>query len=162
MFVLPNSTAPAAANRSITCASYGLTKFASILEPQLVRIPRVQKMSLWAIGIPVSGPAWPCARFASAARASARLRSRSIVMKALSEPFSAAARARNTSVSSTLEMRFAARAKPSSARVALSKLLDDLRHKVEARFHRRGDFFLELFAPVRLGYLVVAQPLALG
>jgi hypothetical protein len=46
MFVLPSSTAPAAPKRSITCASYGLTKFASIREPQLVSIPRVQKMSL--------------------------------------------------------------------------------------------------------------------
>src|SRR5438105_13746791 len=43
---LPSSTAPACANCSITCASYGLTKLASILEPHVVRIPRVQRMSL--------------------------------------------------------------------------------------------------------------------
>jgi hypothetical protein len=30
-------------------------------EPQLVRTPAVQKMSLWAMGMPVSGPASPAA-----------------------------------------------------------------------------------------------------
>ena len=35
---------------------------ASIFEPQVVSMPRVQKMSLCATGIPVSGPAAPAAR----------------------------------------------------------------------------------------------------
>src|SRR4051812_7473239 len=46
MLHLPSSTAPAASNCSITCASYGLVKLASIFDPQVVRTPLVQKMSL--------------------------------------------------------------------------------------------------------------------
>src|SRR5581483_6575874 len=40
MLVLPRSTAPAAPKRSITCASYGDTKPASMREPQVERHPR--------------------------------------------------------------------------------------------------------------------------
>ena len=58
MFVLPSMTTPACASRSTTVASYGATKFDSIREPQVVRTPSVQKMSLWTSGRPVSGIAF--------------------------------------------------------------------------------------------------------
>jgi hypothetical protein len=41
---------------------------ASIFEPQVVSQPSAQKMSFWAIGIPVSGPASRRARRAADAR----------------------------------------------------------------------------------------------
>src|SRR5688500_18916343 len=46
MLVLPRVTMPAALSFSTTVASYGDTKLSSILEPQLVLTPCVQKMSL--------------------------------------------------------------------------------------------------------------------
>ena len=61
----------------------------SIREPQVVSQPSAQKMSLWAMGTPVSGPAWPEARRASAAAASARDLSGSTVTKALRVGFRA-------------------------------------------------------------------------
>src|SRR5262245_40582146 len=42
MLVLPRMTAPAAWKRSITCASYGETKLASMREPHVVRQPFAQ------------------------------------------------------------------------------------------------------------------------
>lgn len=62
-------TAPAALKRSMTVASYGLTKFSSMREPQVVSQPLAQKMSFWASGMPVSGLAFPEARRPSAALA---------------------------------------------------------------------------------------------
>src|SRR5258706_1119761 len=53
-------------------------------------------------------------------------------------------RSRQARVSSTEEIFLAASAAPSSPRVALSKLLDDLRHEVEALFHRRSDRLIKL------------------
>src|SRR5262245_20881409 len=120
MLVLPSSTAPAALNRSTTCASYGATKFASIFDPQVVNQPCAQKMSLCARGIPVRGPASPRAMRWSAARACARLRSGSTVMNALRLPCAAAMRSRHARVSSTLETRFWARSAASALRLALS------------------------------------------
>src|SRR5688572_11934731 len=81
MFVLPSVTAPASFRRPTTCASYGATKFESILEPQEETQPLVQKMSLCAMGTPVSGPARPAARALSASRACARVSSSSSEMK---------------------------------------------------------------------------------
>ena len=46
-------------------------KLSSIFEPQLVRTPRLQKISLCANGMPVSGPASPAWMRASAALAAA-------------------------------------------------------------------------------------------
>ena len=63
---------PAALSFSTTVASYGDTKLSSIFEPQLVLTPCVQKMSLCASGRPVSGPALPEAKVASATFACAR------------------------------------------------------------------------------------------
>src|SRR6266849_4986771 len=54
ILVLPSNTAPASLNLRIVVASYGETKFASILEPQVVGNPSVQKMSFCAMGMPVS------------------------------------------------------------------------------------------------------------
>ena len=81
---------------------------ASILEPQVVRQPLAQKMSLCAIGMPVSGPASPARdALVRAARAAPGARASSTVMKAFSSPFSRAMRSRNCCVSSTLETFFA-------------------------------------------------------
>src|SRR3990172_332265 len=121
-------------------------------------MPRVQKMSLCASGIPASGPPSPLARRASARRASARLRASSTVMKAFSSPFSPAIRSRNIRVSSTEETFPAARAAESSATLALCRLLNDLRHQVKAPFDRRGDRLEEL-ALVRFRDGVRPQPL---
>src|SRR5688500_9002098 len=84
MLVLPSITMPAALSFSTTVASYGDTKLSSMREPQLVLTPRVQKMSLWASGRPVSGPALPDTSAASAAWACARAESAVTVTKALS------------------------------------------------------------------------------
>src|SRR5947209_4205443 len=54
--VLPRRIAPASDSRSMTVALYGGMKFASILDPQVVLMPRVQITSLTAMGIPARGP----------------------------------------------------------------------------------------------------------
>ncbi len=76
-------------------------------EPQVVRTPCVQKMSLCAIGTPVSAPPVPAASARSAAAASLSARSRVTEMKALSVAWLASMRSRNASASSTLEKRLA-------------------------------------------------------
>src|SRR5574343_2001168 len=120
MLVLPSETRPASeCILRITVASYGETKLASIFEPQVVVQPSAQKMSFWATGMPVSGPAVPAAMRASAARAMARLFSRSTVTKALMSGFRRSMRSRNSVDNSTLEICFAARACDSSFRLLL-------------------------------------------
>ena len=52
---LPTMTASAAASFSVTVASYGGTKFASIFEAHVVLIPFVHILSFNAPGIPASG-----------------------------------------------------------------------------------------------------------
>ncbi len=59
-------------------------KLSSIREPQLERTPWVQKMSFWAMGMPVSGVASACASRMSAWRAAANASSSVTVMKAFS------------------------------------------------------------------------------
>jgi len=84
MLVLPSMTAPARFNFATTVASYGETKLSSMREPQVVRTPSVQKMSLCAIGTPVSAPPSPAASVRSAARAAASASSAVTEMKAFS------------------------------------------------------------------------------
>src|SRR5260370_3421405 len=67
-------------------------------------------------------------------------------------------RSRQARVSSTEEIFLAASAAPSSPSVALSKLLDDLRHEVQARSHRRGYRQIKL-ALLPLAHFVRAQSL---
>jgi len=67
MLVLPRRTAPAANSFLVIVASSMGTKFSSILELQVVRMPRVSTRSLRAIGRPSSGASSPAARRASAA-----------------------------------------------------------------------------------------------
>src|SRR5512143_3362677 len=67
MFCFPRRTAPEAAIFSVTAASYGGRKPERIPLPQVVRIPRVQKMSFRPTGTPCSGPrvsplAWASSR----------------------------------------------------------------------------------------------------
>ena len=52
MLCFPVRTAPAARTFSVTQASYGGRKSRRIRLPQVVRTPRVQKMSLSPIGTP--------------------------------------------------------------------------------------------------------------
>ena len=56
MLSLPSRIAPATLSRATTVASYGGTKRSRIFDPQVVRMPRVQKRSLSATGTPSSGP----------------------------------------------------------------------------------------------------------
>src|SRR3954468_2165864 len=67
-------------------------------------------------------------------------------------------RSRQARVSSTEEIFLAASAAPSSPRVALSKLLDDLRHEVEALFHGRSDRLIKV-ALIGLAHGVRTQTL---
>ena len=60
-FTLPTITAPAALSFFITVALYGGIKFSRIFDPQVVRIPFVQTISLMDKGMPVSGVTVPSA-----------------------------------------------------------------------------------------------------
>src|SRR5688500_18879549 len=124
-------------------------------EPQVVRSARVQRMSLCATAMPVSGPAAPRARCSSARRAAARARDSSTLMNAFNSRC-ARMRARHCPVSSTAEILPAASAAESSVTVAFSKLLDDLRHEIQARVYRRRGRLVAL-ARVRLGHFIGPQ-----
>src|SRR5438067_7729231 len=54
-FVFPTSTAPASRRRLQAVASYGGRQLPRIFDPHVVRMSRVQKLSLSAIGTPASG-----------------------------------------------------------------------------------------------------------
>src|SRR3954466_11110389 len=54
--VLPTTTAPAAANRVTTVASYGGRQPSRMRDEQVVGMPRVQRLSFSATGTPASGP----------------------------------------------------------------------------------------------------------
>ena len=110
MFVLPTSTVPAARSCATTCASYGATNDSSIRDAQVVRSPAVISTSLCAIGMPVSGPARPALRAASASRAACSAPSRSTLMNALIDGWAASMRASERSASSTADTRRAASA----------------------------------------------------
>src|SRR5262249_7090392 len=74
-FVFPITTAPAVSRRSMTVASYGGTNRSRIFEDAVVRTPRVQMLSLIAIGTPASGAV--CHLFRSLSIAAARTNARS-------------------------------------------------------------------------------------
>src|SRR6202140_3370223 len=106
-------------------------------EPQVVRTPWVQKMSLWAIGTPVRAPPAPAASARSAAAASASACSLVTEMKALSAAWLASILSRHARTSSTLE-NFLAR-RPAASCVTLlvcqsltRASLDDLGHEIQA------------------------------
>src|SRR5690348_15962621 len=127
-------------------------------EPHVVRSARVQKMSLCAIGTPVSGPAAPCARYWSARDAAPMVSSSSTLMKLFSPPLKRAMRRRNSRASSTDETCFGASARESSVTVAFSTLLDHFGHEVQALFHRRRHRLVKR-ALVALANLVGPQAL---
>ena len=77
---------PALFRRSTIVASYGATKLSSMRDPHDVFTPVVQKMSLCASGIPVSGVAAPVASRLSAAAAASSACSAVTVMNAFSVP----------------------------------------------------------------------------
>src|SRR2546430_119455 len=106
-------------------------------EPEVVRTPWVQKMSLWAIGTPVSAPALPAASARSAAAASLSACSRVTEMNALSVAWLASIRASNARTSSTLENFRARRPAASCVSVPVCQpltpaSLDDLGNEVQA------------------------------
>src|SRR3954471_511326 len=119
MLVLPSVTMPAALSLSTTVASYGDTKLSSMREPQLVRTPAVQKMSLCASGSPVSGPAEPSCRATSARTDCAKAESAITVMNALSCGCAASMRASSDFVSSVTENSLARSFRASSASVGV-------------------------------------------
>src|ERR1700733_48923 len=105
MFVLPSRIAPARATLRATSLSDCGTKSARIFEPAVVRIPRVQKLSLSEIGIPWSGPrARPRCISRSAVFACRRASSARTVRKARSEGFDRSIRRRHASTRSTGEI----------------------------------------------------------
>ena len=138
MLVLPSITVPAAASarpRWRRMARRSCRACAS----RWCRTPSVQKMSLCAIGRPVSGPASPAAR-RSAAFACASAGSRVTVMKALS--FGRARRcaracARELDARKTVLWRGArSRAPPAVYAFAGVSLFDDLGHEIQRPLRR--------------------------
>src|ERR1700687_4338879 len=125
-------------------------KFARIFEAQVVRQPFAQKRSLCAMGIPVSCAARPRAMRSSAARACARLFSRSTVMNALSFGFSRSMRSRYERVSSTLETLRAASEAASCLMDSPATSLDHFGNQIDPVLHGRGER-LENLALVRFG-----------
>ncbi len=124
MLVLPRMTTSAALSRLVSVASYGGIQPSRILEPTVVGMPSVVKMSLSASGTPASGPSCsPLARFSSTARACARAPSRSTCRKACTFSSTASIRARWASVTSTAVRSPAAIFPAISAAVSLMMLL---------------------------------------
>src|SRR6185295_463959 len=148
MLVLPSVTMPAALSFSTTVASYGDTKLSSMREPQLVLMPRVQKMSLWASGSPMSGPPWPDASAISAARACDRADSAVTVTNALSFDCEASMRPSRLFVSSVTEDSLARSFFASSASVNVciieTSLFDDLGDEVQRSFDLRSIALVQL------------------
>src|ERR1700735_3133939 len=111
MFVLPRRIAPAPASSKATLLSCFGMNFASIFDPAVVRIPRVQKLSFSEIGIPKSG-LLSFTEFArlvrtnslSASRACFRARSASTVRNALIDGFSLSMRDKDAFTRSTGEI----------------------------------------------------------
>ena len=56
---------PASLQFFVTVDSYGGIKFSNILDAHVVFFPSVQKISLWAIGIPPRGLSLNSSKFAS-------------------------------------------------------------------------------------------------
>ena len=77
---LPNKTVPASINFWETVDSYSGTKFSSMRDAAVVRMPRVANKSFIAIGAPSRGRALPALRRASDAAASANARSGVVVI----------------------------------------------------------------------------------
>src|SRR5579862_5322010 len=132
-------------------------------EPQVVRTPRVQKMSLWAIGTPVRARPAPPASARSAAAAAASAASAVTEMKALSAPWCCSMRARYARTSSTLEKARARSPAASCVSVLVCRSLtraslDDLGHQVQAGGDLRS-VLLVLLVSVLLGHGVRPQAL---
>ena len=88
VLVLPRSTVPASASRVTTAASWSGTHDSCRREPPVVRMPRVAKRSLCAIGTPMRGPRVACTESCvMTRRVSSTARSRVTVTKAPSAGF---------------------------------------------------------------------------
>src|ERR1700685_1478284 len=111
MLVLPRRIAPAPTSRAATSLSSFGMKLPRIFDPAVVRIPRVQKLSLSETGMPKRGLASFAAlprrvrtNSSSAARAFFRARSASTVKNALIDGFRCSMRASATFTSSSGEI----------------------------------------------------------
>ena len=81
MVCFPSSTDPASLSFAMTVASSSGTRSAKTFDPPVVSTPLVSYRSLWAMGMPWSGPLdWPPVMAFSASRASARADSARTVM----------------------------------------------------------------------------------
>ena len=100
----PTITAPDSCNLSATWALYGGTKFSSIFEQHVVRMPLVHRLSLSIIGTPSSGPSLPGPRLSSDARASAIASSPVTVTNALTLSSTLSMRSRTAFVNSAEEI----------------------------------------------------------
>src|ERR1700682_4529134 len=132
-------------------------------EPQVVRTPWVQKMSLWAIGTPVRAPPAPAASARSASAASASACSRVTEMNAFSAAWLASILSRYARTSSTLENFLARRPAASCVSVLVCQSitrasLDDHGHEVQA-CGDLGRVLLILLVSVLLGHHVRPQTL---
>src|SRR6185369_2159231 len=144
-------------------------------EPQVVRTPSVQKMSLWIIGMPVSGPACPPASRWSATAAAANAHSAVMLIRALSCGCARSVRASASRVSSTAEYLRAASPAASSAsvraitqslrqsrawRLPVAPSFDHTWNEIQTRLYLRRIALIGL-ARVAGGDGVCAQPLDL-
>ncbi len=157
MFSLPSRIAPALASRSTIAASIVGTKSFRILDPHVVRMPRVRNRSLIAYGTPCRGPRYrpfrisDSARFAAAAAAFAR-----IVMNELILPSCSSMRSRHALVTSTGETSLVRSAFDSAARVQsvmtavlTRRSLALQRGRRRCWVRRRGDRVSRVDRPVR-------------
>ncbi len=102
--VFATGTAPAASTRSTTVAVYGGCQPSRIRDEHVVGTPRVQRLSLSAIGTPASGPgSSPRATVASTASAAARAAASITRLQALNSPSRASTTARCSSITSRAE-----------------------------------------------------------
>ena len=119
MFVFPSSTAPARRSFRVTVASASGTKSRKIFEPAVVRTPRVQILSLSAMGMPCSGPRQcPRSNSLSAARAAGSALSAVTLRNAFKRGLNSAMRDRHSRASSTGDIFLLATSGESSSMVA--------------------------------------------
>ena len=119
-FSRPRITAPAARSCSMTWASYGETKSASIRLAAVSFCPFTAIRFFTATGTPSNGPRdSPAARRASASAAIAKANSPSASRNAPTRPSTAAMRSRHCCVSSRAEISPEARAKEAAVAVSM-------------------------------------------
>src|SRR4051812_31124384 len=135
--VLPTTIAPAASRRVITVASYGGTNPASMRDDAVVWIPRVQMLSLIAIGTAASGASRQRSKSRSSAAARARARSAAMVLNAFSSGFTPSIRASASLQISAADLVRERNASTSAPAVVCWLSTDDAGHAEEPGVDRR-------------------------